>query len=113
MDIDKRAFYDSPAWRHKRKIVLRRDGYRCQYDKRFGKDTEAKLIHHIFPLLLYPEYRLETWNLISLSVKAHEKLHDRESDLLSDEGWRLLQRTAAQRNIKLTELDKLKCLGHR
>lgn len=113
MNIDKRSFYDSPAWRHIRKAILRRDGYRCQYFKRFGKDYEAELIHHIFPLEIFPEYRLESWNLISVSIKAHELLHDRETNLLSAEGWKLLQRTAQKQKIILTELDRLKAVGRR
>lgn len=108
---DKRKFYNSGVWSYARNRVLRRDAFLCQMSKRYGKFRPAKVVHHIFPLEYYPEYRLKEWNLISLSVEWHEKLHDRTGHRLSYEGWRLLEKTAAKNKITLTREDKAKCLG--
>ena len=96
---DKRKFYNSGVWSYARNRVLRRDAFLCQMSKRYGKFRPAKVVHHIFPLEYYPEYRLKEWNLISLSVEWHEKLHDRTGHRLSYEGWRLLEKTAAKRSL--------------
>lgn len=77
-------FYDSPRWRHLRAAILRRDGYLCQLSKRYGKRVEATVVHHIFPRDKYPQYQWAAWNLISLSMAAHNKLHERASDELTD-----------------------------
>lgn len=108
---DKREFYDSGAWKMLRGRIMRRDGYMCQMSKRYGKIKPAKVVHHIFPLEYYPEYRTQQWNLISLSVEWHEKMHNRDGHLLSIEGWRLLEKTAKAKGITLTPKDKHKCLG--
>ena len=108
---DKRKFYDSGNWKMARARVMRRDAYLCQMSKRYGKLRPAKVAHHIFPLELYPEYRLKDWNLISLSNDWHEKMHNRDGHTLSLTGWRLLEKTAARQGIKLTREDKAKCLG--
>ena len=106
-----KEFYKSSAWKYQRARVLRRDKYICQYNKRFGKLTPAKLVHHILPLEFYPEHRLKPWNLISLSTGAHEKLHNRGDHTLSLEGWRLMEKTAQAQGITLTAEDKVICLG--
>ena len=108
---DKRKFYDSGNWKMIRGRVLRRDGYICQMSKRYGKLTPAKVVHHIFPLEYYPEYKTQQWNLISLSIGWHEKLHNRDGHTLSIEGWRLLEKTAKARHIEITARDKYICLG--
>ena len=94
-------FYNSEAWQRKRRAVLRRDGYMDQVMKRYGKMTEGNIVHHIFPLDAFPEYRLESWNLITVSLATHNRLHDRETDELSDEGKKLLIRTAKKRGIPI------------
>jgi 5-methylcytosine-specific restriction enzyme A len=83
-------FYKSTHWKSKRKKVLKRDEYRCQECKRYGKSREATTVHHINPLLVRPELRLESWNLISLCGKCHDKMHDRSNDELTELGeqWR-------------------------
>ena len=93
--------YKTAKWQRLRAAVMKRDGYKCQWSKRYGKTVEATTVHHIFPANDYPEYALAAWNLISLSNKGHEAMHDRQTGLLSDEGKRLLERTALKRGIKL------------
>lgn len=87
-------FYDSAAWRIRRETALRRDGYLDQIEMRYGRYTEAETVHHVFPVEIYPEYRLEIWNLISVSKATHNKLHLRAGGALSPEGMDLARRTA-------------------
>lgn len=72
---------------------MRRDGYRCQISKRYGKAVPAEVVHHIYPVDEYPEYAYSPWNLISLSRQAHNRLHDRVTGALTEEGILLLRRT--------------------
>ena len=88
-------------WTHKREVILRRDGYIDQVAKRYGKIIEADTVHHIFPRELYPQYEWENWNLISVSKKTHNELHDRESHELTEKGKELMRRTARKRGIQL------------
>lgn len=85
--------YKARRWERLRAQVMRRDGYRCQLSKRYGKAVPADLVHHIYPVDEYPEYAFEPWNLISVSRAAHNKLHDRDSDKLTAEGVALMRRT--------------------
>lgn len=96
-------FYDSTKWRDKRNHVLRRDGYMCQISRRFGRAVPAELVHHIFPLQEFPEYAYADWNLISLSWKEHNKLHDRQTDELTEPGRQLLIRVARKNNITVPD----------
>ena len=83
----------SNAWRKKREKILERDGYLCQHFKRFGKRIEATRVHHIYPVKDFPEYAWCDWNLISLSAKAHELMHIRETGELSEIGKALMRKT--------------------
>lgn len=99
-DADTHDFLCSTAWRKKREKILRRDNYQCQIAKRYGKQVQAQAVHHIFPRETYPQYALSDWNLISLSYKAHGELHT-EDGQLTDEGIKLLRRTAIKNHIEL------------
>ena len=94
-------FYKTAKWKHLREVVLRRDGYVCQYYRRFGKTVQADMVHHIFPREDFPEYQYCAWNLIALSTEAHNIMHDRSTNDLTDEGWALLRRTAKQRGVNV------------
>lgn len=85
--------YKARRWERLRAQVLRRDGYRCQLSKRYGKAVPADLVHHIYPVDEFPEYAFEPWNLISVSRGAHNKLHNRDDDSLTAEGVALMRRT--------------------
>lgn len=82
--------YKSTRWRRLRERVLRRDKYLCRENARYGRRVEATTVHHIWPAELYPEYAWCEWNLISLSTAAHNAMHDRETNQLTElgEGWR-------------------------
>jgi 5-methylcytosine-specific restriction enzyme A len=83
-------FYKTKRWNSKRERVLKRDEYRCQECKRYGKNTKAATVHHINPILERPDLRLISQNLLSLCNKCHDKMHDRIADKLTalGEQWR-------------------------
>ena len=85
--------YNSTKWKRLARAVMRRDGYMCQLSKRYGKRVPAEVVHHIYPADEYPEYAYEPWNLIALSRKMHNTLHDRNTDALTAEGVALMRRT--------------------
>lgn len=85
--------YNSNKWKRLARAVMRRDGYMCQLSKRYGKGVPAEVVHHIYPVDEYPEYAYEPWNLIALSRKMHNTLHDRNTDALTAEGVALMRRT--------------------
>lgn len=78
--------YKSSKWARKRKKILKRDRYLCKNCKRYGKMSEASVVHHVFPCEHYPEYEWEDDNLISLCVKCHNAMHDRDSHELTQLG---------------------------
>lgn len=99
-------FYLTKRWEQMRLKILRRDRYECQWSKRYkAVPDQAECVHHIFPLEYFPEYKWEPWNLISLSMQAHNRMHDRETHELTREGYELLYRTA--RKQKIENVDEL------
>lgn len=68
-------FYNSPQWRRKRELILRRDGYRCQECKRYGRITPAVTVHHIHHLEDRPDLALVSSNLVSLCRQCHNAKH--------------------------------------
>lgn len=95
--------YKSRRWRKLRERILKRDGYMCQESKRYGKMVEANTVHHIFPVSRFPEYQWREWNLISLSTAAHNRMHIRDTDELTEEGTRLMKRTARKQGITISD----------
>lgn len=94
-------WYKSPGWLARRDAALKRDKWLCQEAKRYGKHEAAETVHHIFPREEFPEYQWEMWNLISLSNKAHDAMHDRKTGVLTKSGADLLRRTARKQGIKV------------
>ena len=92
-------FYHSKKWELMRLSIMRRDGYMCRCCKRYGKNVSASHVHHILPYEIYPEYSMERWNLISLCQTCHNKMHDRDTHDLSEEGMKLARSTARGRDI--------------
>lgn len=100
------TWYDTAKWHRVREAVLRRDSYTDQVQKRYSlMPSEATLVHHIFPREVFPEWQYEAWNLVSVSNKTHQKLHNRNDDRLTQEGYDLLQRTARRNGIDLNPLE--------
>lgn len=67
--------YNSSKWRRLRAHILARDGYRCQLCKRYGRTTQAKIVHHKKDADQYPEFAYDPSNLISLCMMCHNKVH--------------------------------------
>jgi 5-methylcytosine-specific restriction endonuclease McrA len=99
-------FYKSKRWLHVRDQALKRDEYICQQSKRYGLARSAEMVHHILPRELFPEYQYCLWNLISLTNKEHDKLHDRASDKLTAEGMRLVRKLARDRGLSIEALEQ-------
>lgn len=94
-------FYKTERWQTIRLMVLKRDGYMCQLAARQGRKVPAEVVHHIFPREVWPEYQWETWNLISLSQEAHNKMHVRTgSGRLTEAGEALRRETAEAQGIE-------------
>jgi 5-methylcytosine-specific restriction enzyme A len=68
-------FYRSAKWIRKRKAILVRDQYRCVECRKYGRITEATIVHHIKPYEEYPELAYENSNLKSLCAGCHAKAH--------------------------------------
>lgn len=96
-------WYDQPKWKRIRAKVMRRDCYVDQVAKRYGIMLPAEIVHHIFPKDDYPEYAFEPWNLVSVSRKTHNELHDRETDELTEKGRDLLRRTCLKTGKPIPE----------
>lgn len=88
-------------WERLREFVLARDQYLDQEAKRYGRRIEATVVHHIFPREYFPEFAFEEWNLISLSSKTHDEMHDRTTHKLTDKGFELLIRTARKKKMTI------------
>lgn len=88
------ARYKDKRWIRKREIVLKRDLYLCRQCKRYGKDTQATMVHHIIPVESKPELYLDSRNLISLCNECHNKMHDRNTDELTKFGEEWVKRIA-------------------
>jgi 5-methylcytosine-specific restriction endonuclease McrA len=74
-------FYKSARWLHKREQILRRDKYLCTECRRYGRrdrdglPVQAVTVHHIEPLELAPERKLDDKNLQSLCKACHNRKH--------------------------------------
>lgn len=75
-----------------------------QISKRFGKRIPASVVHHIFPRESFPEYQWSDWNLITITNEEHNRLHDRMTGALTEEGIELLKRTARRKGMNEREL---------
>lgn len=97
------TFYNSKAWKEKRRHILVRDKWTDQVLLREGIMLEADTVHHIFPCEEYPEYRLCDWNLISVNDRVTHKgrLHEKFTGKLTKAGRQLMQEAAFKQGIKM------------
>lgn len=74
-------FYNSPEWRKKRKQILERDQYECQWCKAAGlvtvADESVLEVDHIKELETNPGLAFEDDNLRTLCKDCHNKRHHR------------------------------------
>lgn len=80
-------------WQALRARALKRDGHKCREAARYGRQVQAEVVHHIWPVEDYPEYAYCLWNLISLSASAHDAMHDRKTRKLTALGLAWKNRT--------------------
>lgn len=73
--MNNEEFYKSKRWLKLKEKILRRDKYKCQWCKRYGRNREAVCVHHIKHLEEYPELALHPANLVSLCAVCHNKAH--------------------------------------
>ena len=85
--------YKSARWKKKRLHILSLDGYEDVIERRYGRRTTANTVHHIYPADLYPQYRFEDWNLISVCQATHNKLENRITGELTELGLQLMKTT--------------------
>ena len=98
--------YKSKRWKKLRESILRRDNYLCQESLRYGKRVQANTVHHIFPAEDYPELQWQPWNLISLSEDMHNRMHNRATGELSEEGENLRKRTARKHSPHIEHISE-------
>lgn len=79
-------FYKTSKWRKTRERVMRRNGYLCQESLRYGARRQAEMVHHIYPLEQYPDLAYEQWNLLPLTNKRHNEMHNRVTNELTEKG---------------------------
>lgn len=68
-------FYRSKPWRRKREYILKRDKYLCQECKKYGRNTEANVVHHLIEIEDDSSLKLTNSNLQSVCKACHNKLH--------------------------------------
>lgn len=90
--------YQSYKWQKKSKHILKLDRGQDRVAALFGKNLEATIVHHIYPAKEYPEYAWSDWNLISVSVRTHNKLENRKTGELSELGLWLKSITKPEEN---------------
>ena len=77
------VFYASGEWVEKRMEVMTRDNFTCQKCGFTPLKTKNSLnVHHIHPLSVYWEKRLDDCNLITLCVSCHKKTFGIENDFV-------------------------------
>lgn len=82
------AFYQSQAWRKKRRHILERDNYECQVTKDEGGVCQDKLIvHHIKPLEYFPSLAMDDGNLVVVTQPKHNIIHGLSVAKFNDEWW--------------------------
>lgn len=71
-----KSFYDSPAWRTKRRKILKSAHYECANClHKYGRYGKATVVHHIKHLDEYPELALTDSNLMPLCPSCHNEMH--------------------------------------
>lgn len=98
-------FYKSKRWERLRATAMKRDEYLCQESKRYGRLKPAEMVHHVLPREDFPEYQFCLWNLISLTNKEHDKMHDRASGKLTAAGKDLAKRIARLKGLDFSKLE--------
>lgn len=79
--VTRAAFYNSPEWKEKRRKILERDNFECQWCKEEGRvtvsDRSMLEVDHIQELKDHPELALDEGNLRTLCKECHNRRHGR------------------------------------
>lgn len=78
-DVAIKRFRNSKWWKIKVKQIMKDYHYQCQLCKYNGIDRVADEVHHIIPLSVDFEKRLDDNNLIPLCEQCHDDVHRGES----------------------------------
>ena len=81
---DIKRFRNSKYWKIKSKDIMKQYHYQCQICKHEGKDTVAKEVHHIIPLSVDFDKRLDDSNLIPLCERCHDDVHRGDKNIPPD-----------------------------
>jgi 5-methylcytosine-specific restriction protein A len=74
---EERAFYLSPCWQSLRKQKLALDPL-CQCCEQSSKVVPASMVHHMLPILQFPEERLNIKFLLSLCIPCHQVMESEQ-----------------------------------
>ena len=74
-DENIKRFRNSKWWKIKAKQIMKDSHYQCQLCKYEGRNTVAEEVHHIIPLSVDFEKRLDDNNLIALCELCHDEVH--------------------------------------
>ena len=75
MNLKSKNPYNNKRWRKKREYILHRDGFLCQECRKYGRNVEAKIVHHIKEVEDHPELAMTNSNLVSVCYSCHNKIH--------------------------------------
>lgn len=76
------VFYASNSWKELRNIVFKRDNFTCLWCGNSSKIHNGLNAHHIIPLHMDWEKRLDINNLLTLCTICHKKTFNREKELI-------------------------------
>lgn len=76
-----KRFRNSKWWKNKSKQIMKQYHYQCQLCQHEGVTNVAKEVHHIVPLSVDFELRLEDSNLIPLCERCHDDVHAGEKNI--------------------------------
>ena len=91
---NEREFYQQKYWRKLSQRIKQEQHNECYYCKQRGKYSPAKLVHHRYELIKYPEYAYKRYytdasgtnhiNLVACCYSCHEEQHHRGTFIQSD-----------------------------
>lgn len=81
-------FYNSPAWKRKKKEILKEQHYECQRCREKGHYKRARTVHHRKYLRTRPDLALSDENLESICDECHYSEHHRKKmGFINEERW--------------------------
>jgi hypothetical protein len=73
-------FYSSDEWNKKRLYIMQKDNFKCVVcGKEAHKTKNTFNVHHIIPLSIVWDFKLEDFNLITLCEDCHKETFNKET----------------------------------